>query len=74
MSGPKPFEIGAGGDDPRRSAPHVERNAEPIAAVLDADGRIVATTEPLAGRDGLGDLPAFLAVPGCPRGDKNSDV
>lgn len=33
-----------------------------LAAVLDADGRIVATTEPLAGRDGLGDLPAFLAV------------
>ncbi len=33
-----------------------------IAAVLDADGRIVATTEPLAGRDGLSDLPAFLAV------------
>lgn len=33
-----------------------------IAAVLDADGRIVATTEPLVGRDGLGDLPAFLAA------------
>ena len=33
-----------------------------LAAVLDADGRIVATTEPLAGRDSLGDLPAFLAV------------
>lgn len=35
MSGPQPFEIGAGGDDPRRSAPHVARNAEPIAAVLE---------------------------------------
>ncbi len=33
-----------------------------LAAVLDADGRIVATTEPLAGRDSLGDLPAFLAM------------
>lgn len=33
-----------------------------IAAVLDADGRIVATTEPLSGRDSLGDLPTFLAV------------
>ncbi len=33
-----------------------------LAAVLDAEGRIVATTEPLAGRASLGDLPAFLAV------------
>lgn len=33
-----------------------------LAAVLDADGRIVAITEPLAGRSSLGDLPAFLAV------------
>jgi SAM-dependent methyltransferase len=34
MTGPQPFEIGAGEGDPRRSAPHVVRNAEPIAAVL----------------------------------------
>jgi len=33
-----------------------------LAAVLDADGRIVAITEPLAGRESLGDLPAFLAA------------
>lgn len=33
-----------------------------LAAVLDADGRIVAITEPLAGRESFGDLPAFLAV------------
>ncbi len=33
-----------------------------LAAVLDADGRIVAITEPLAGRESLGDLAAFLAV------------
>ncbi|MES2669725.1 MAG: hypothetical protein V4673_04805 [Pseudomonadota bacterium] len=33
-----------------------------LAAVLDADGRIVAITEPLAGRESLGDLPAFLAT------------
>lgn len=30
-----------------------------IAAVLDADGRIVAITEPLAGRESFGDLAAF---------------
>ena len=34
MTGPAPFEIPRGGDDPRRSAPHVARNAEPIAEVL----------------------------------------
>ena len=33
-----------------------------VAAVLDANGRIVAITEPLAGRDGFGDLPAFAAA------------
>ncbi len=33
-----------------------------IAAVLDADGRIVAITEPLAGRDSFGDLAAFRAA------------
>ena len=33
-----------------------------LAAVLDADGRIVATTEPLAGRDSVGELPAFVAA------------
>jgi hypothetical protein len=37
MTAPEPFEIDRGGDigvDARRSAPHVARNAEPIAAVL----------------------------------------
>ncbi len=34
MKGPEPFEIGAGDGDPRRSAPHVARNAGPIAEVL----------------------------------------
>ena len=34
MTGPKPFEITPSGGDPRRSAPHVARNAEPIAQVL----------------------------------------
>jgi SAM-dependent methyltransferase len=33
VSGPQPFLIEPGGD-PRRSAPHVVRNAEPIAAIL----------------------------------------
>lgn len=33
-----------------------------LAAVLDADGRIVAITESLGGRDSFGDIPAFLAV------------
>ena len=33
MNGPKPYEIGPGADD-RRSAPHVARNAGPIAEVL----------------------------------------
>lgn len=33
-----------------------------VAAVLDADGRIVAITEPLAGRDSFGELPAFSAA------------
>jgi hypothetical protein len=33
-SRPKPFEIGPAPGDPRRSAPHVARNAEPIAGVL----------------------------------------
>ena len=33
MTAPEPFVIEPGGD-PRRSAPHVARNAEPIAAVL----------------------------------------
>lgn len=32
--GPQPFVISPGGGDPRRSAPHVARNAEPIASVL----------------------------------------
>jgi SAM-dependent methyltransferase len=31
---PVPFVLGPGGGDPRRSAPHVVRNAEPIAEVL----------------------------------------
>lgn len=35
VSGPEPFEVGrAGGGDDRRRAPHVERNAAPIAEVL----------------------------------------
>ncbi|HVQ09162.1 MAG TPA: DUF938 domain-containing protein [Allosphingosinicella sp.] len=34
MTGPKPFEIDPGPGDPRRSAPHVARNAGPIADVL----------------------------------------
>jgi SAM-dependent methyltransferase len=34
MNGPTPYEIGRGEGDPRRSAPHVARNAEPIADVL----------------------------------------
>jgi hypothetical protein len=34
MTGPKPFEIDPGPGDPRRSAPHVARNAGPIAEVL----------------------------------------
>ena len=34
MSGPEPFVLAPGEGDPRRSAPHVARNAEPIAAVL----------------------------------------
>jgi len=34
VTGPQPFTIEPGGTDPRRSAPHVARNAEPIAAVL----------------------------------------
>jgi hypothetical protein len=34
MTEPQPFVIAPGGEDPRRSAPHVARNAEPIAAVL----------------------------------------
>jgi len=34
MTGPKPFEIAPGPGDPRRSAPHVARNAGPIAEVL----------------------------------------
>lgn len=33
-----------------------------IAAVLDSDGRIVAITEPLAGRESFGDLAAFRAA------------
>lgn len=36
MTGPKPFEIARGKGDPRRSAPHVARNAGPIADVLSA--------------------------------------
>jgi SAM-dependent methyltransferase len=34
MTGPTPFEIKPGLGDPRRSAPHVARNADPIAEVL----------------------------------------
>lgn len=34
MTGPVPFEIAPGKGDPRRSAPHVARNAGPIAEVL----------------------------------------
>jgi hypothetical protein len=34
VSGPAPFEIGPGAGDPRRSAPHVARNAAPIAEML----------------------------------------
>jgi len=34
MTDPSPLEIESGGGDPRRSAPHVARNAEPIARVL----------------------------------------
>jgi SAM-dependent methyltransferase len=34
VSGPEPFVIAQGGGDPRRTAPHVARNAEPIADVL----------------------------------------
>jgi hypothetical protein len=34
QGGPQPFVIESGGEDPRRSAPHVARNAGPIAAVL----------------------------------------
>ena len=34
MTGPAPFEIDRGSGDPRRSAPHVARNAAPIAEVL----------------------------------------
>lgn len=34
MTGPAPFETGPGEGDPRRSAPHVARNAGPIAEVL----------------------------------------
>lgn len=34
MSVPEPFVLGDGGGEARRSAPHVARNAEPIAAVL----------------------------------------
>jgi SAM-dependent methyltransferase len=34
VSGAQPFVIEPGDADPRRSAPHVVRNAEPIAAVL----------------------------------------
>ena len=34
MTGPKPLEIGPEEGDPRRSAPHVARNAGPIAEVL----------------------------------------
>ncbi|HMC91472.1 MAG TPA: DUF938 domain-containing protein [Allosphingosinicella sp.] len=33
-AGPQPFVLAAAGGDPRRSAPHVARNAEPIAEVL----------------------------------------
>ena len=34
MSGPEPFVIEPGAGDPRRTAPHVARNADPIASVL----------------------------------------
>ncbi|HEY1606221.1 MAG TPA: DUF938 domain-containing protein [Allosphingosinicella sp.] len=34
MIGPTPFVIAPGEGDPRRSAPHVARNADPIAEVL----------------------------------------
>lgn len=34
MTGPAPFEIEPGEGDPRRSAPHVARNAAPIADLL----------------------------------------
>ena len=34
MSGPEPFVIEPGGEDPRRTAPHVARNAAPIIDVL----------------------------------------
>lgn len=34
MGGPEPFVIRPGPGDPRRSAPHVARNAEPITDVL----------------------------------------
>jgi SAM-dependent methyltransferase len=34
LSAPEPFVLSPGGGDPRRSAPHVARNAEPIAQVL----------------------------------------
>jgi hypothetical protein len=34
MTGPRPFGIEPGAGDPRRSAPHVARNAGPIAEVL----------------------------------------
>jgi SAM-dependent methyltransferase len=34
LSAPEPFVLAPGEADPRRSAPHVARNAEPIAAVL----------------------------------------
>jgi hypothetical protein len=36
MIRPEPFEIGPGEGDPRRSAPHVARNAGPIADLLAA--------------------------------------
>jgi SAM-dependent methyltransferase len=34
VKGPQPFVLADGGADPRRSAPHVARNAEPIAQLL----------------------------------------
>jgi SAM-dependent methyltransferase len=34
MTGPQPFVIAPGAGDPRRTAPHVVRNAEPIAGML----------------------------------------
>jgi hypothetical protein len=34
LSAPEPFVLAPGEGDPRRSAPHVARNAEPIAQVL----------------------------------------